>query len=244
MTADRTGRRLMVAGVAGLAAVGVLRGPCSDARHPGRPSPAGSERPGEARAIAATTSSIPSDATGPRRVEAGVPVGYARSNEGAAAAATQYLGTLAGLMSSTVPDREAALRRMASSSEPAVVERGIDGLAAIDSVVAVARRERPDARVLLTEVPLAHNALPSGDGRVEVDIWSVAVALVEGRTDAMEVWSTNQVGLVWEGGDWRVAWWRRSPGPTPTAARNAATPTDQVLTAVGEWSGYRHVPID
>jgi hypothetical protein len=132
---------------------------------------------------------------------------------------------------------------MASSSEPAVVERGLQGLSAIDTVVADARRTRPDARVLLTEVPMAHHVVPGVDGRVEVDVWSVAVVLVAGRTDATEVWSTNQVGLTWEGGDWRVAWWTRTPGPTPAAGRDDPTPTDQVLAAVGEWSGYRHVPV-
>jgi hypothetical protein len=65
---------------------------------------------------------------------------------------------------------------------------------------------------------------------------------VEGRTEATEVWSTNSVGLVWEAGDWRVAWWVRASGPVPASTREAPTPSEAVLRAVAGWKGFQHAP--
>ncbi|HVW35378.1 MAG TPA: hypothetical protein VHL53_22795, partial [Acidimicrobiia bacterium] len=134
---------------------------------------------------------------GPRGVEAGVPVGYTRSEAGAAAAATQFLGVLSRLVHSDGPAREVALRRIAAPSKPNVVDSGLGALAAVDRLVADARVRRPGARVLLTDVPVAYRVDQISGDTAEVSVWSVGLVLVEGATEASEVWSTNNVDLIW-----------------------------------------------
>jgi hypothetical protein len=176
-------------------------------------------------------------------VEAGVPVGYAHNQAGAAAAATNYLATLSRLVASDGAGRTAALRRIADPSAPEVVDGGLAAYGALDRLVADARTQRPDARVLLTDVPVAYRIEPGVGDTAHVEVWSVGLVLIQGRTEATEVWSTNRVGLRWSAGDWRVAWWTRASGPAPAAARQAVTPADGLLAAVGDWRGFRHDPL-
>ncbi|MEW6474288.1 MAG: hypothetical protein AB1679_18710 [Actinomycetota bacterium] len=180
---------------------------------------------------------------GPRAVEAGVPVGYTRSAAGAAAAATQFLGTLTRLVHSDGPTREAALRRIAAPSASGVVDGGLAALGAVDRLVAEARARRPGARVLLTDVPVAYRVEQAGGDTARVDVWSVGLVLFEGATEATEVWSTSSLDFIWSGGDWRVVQWSRTSGPAPAVRPSTAARPDDVLNAVADWRGFRHDPL-
>jgi hypothetical protein len=170
-------------------------------------------------------------------------VGYARSAAGAAAAATQFLGTLSRLVHWDVSAREAALRRIAAPSAAGVVDGGLAALGAVDRLVADARTRRPGARMLLTDVPVAYRVEQVGRDTARVDVWSVGLVLVEGATDATEVWSTSSLDLIWSEGDWRVAQWSRASGPAPAVRPSTPARPDDVLAAVGDWRGFRHDPL-
>lgn len=160
---------------------------------------------------------------GPRTVEAGVPVGYAPTKEGAAAAATEYLATLARLVSADPSAREQALRRMASASATDLVEAALRALASLDG---------SGTRLVLAEVPVAYRVVGGVEEGAEVDVWSVVLAAV--GDSYQEAWSTNTLGLTWEDGDWRVAWWVQASGPAPAEGS---------LAGAEGWSGYRHAPL-
>ena len=198
--------------------------------------------PGQA-SPAVTSASVAGAEAGPRGVEAGVPVGYSRNEAGAAAAATQFLATLSRLVYSDGRAREAALRRIADPSAPNVVDSGVGALAAVDRLIADARVRRPNARVLLTDVPVAYRVDRVSADTAQISVWSVGLVLVEGATEASEVWSTNSVDLIWSAGDWRVARWHRASGPAPAVGRSTPAPPNEVLAAIGDWKGFRHDPL-
>jgi hypothetical protein len=182
------------------------------------------------------------DDPGPRRTEGDVPMGFARTVAGAVAAATTYLSTLHGLALGDAGAREEAVRRMAASAAPGIVERTLAGMAFLDGVVDEARAALPGARAFLREVPVAYELSRFDRDRARVEVWSLGVVLIEGRTQATEVWSTNTVELVWEGGDWRLWSWARVPGPVPAASLEPPTDPAEVLAAINGWEGYRYVP--
>jgi len=171
-----------------------------------------------------------------------VPVGFARNQAGAATAATSYIATLQSLMLVGRGEREAAVRRMVAPGAGPVVDEAVDGLAFLDRIVADARAALPGARVLVRDVPVAYSVAPFDPDRARVRVWSVGIVLIEGRTEATEVWSTNTVDLTWRDGDWRVVAWARAAGPTPAASLVSATPPTAVLAAIDGWEGFRYVP--
>ncbi len=179
---------------------------------------------------------------GPSRTEAGVPVGYTRNGDGAAAAATTYLSTLHQLIGSGEAGRRAALDVLTAKGADAVVDEATSAFATLDYVVAQARATTPNARLFLREVPMAYTVGRFTDDRAQVEVWSLGVIIIEGATQATEVWSTNTVELVWEGDDWKVWSWNRHPGPQPSLATSTPVPAAQVLDAIQGWEGYRYVP--
>lgn len=182
------------------------------------------------------------DGSGPRATDGMVPVGFARNESGAASAATSYISTLQSLVLVGRGEREAAVRRMVAPGSGPVADQAVDGLAFLDRVVADARDALPGARVLVRDVPVAYTVAPFDAERARVRVWSVGIVLIEGRTEATEVWSTNTIDLAWKEGDWRVAGWTRAAGPTPATGLASATPPTAVLAAIDGWEGFRYVP--
>lgn len=179
---------------------------------------------------------------GPTAVEGIVPVGFTRSPDGAVAAATTYLSTLHQLVASPDGDRRAALGVLSADGADALVDNAMAAFDTLDGVVADARRSAPDARLFLREVPVAYSLDQYTDDRARIEVWSLGLLLIEGVTQATEVWSTNEVELVWDGDDWRVWSWARTPGPQPAVGSVAPTPASEVLDAVEAWEGFRYVP--
>lgn len=179
---------------------------------------------------------------GPRRTEGALPVGFARTEDGAVAAATTYLSTLHGLALGDAGAREEAVRRMSAPEAPGIVDQTLAGMAFLDGVVDEARAALPGARVFLREVPVAYDLSRFDPTRARVEVWSLGVVLIEGRTQATQVWSTNTVELAWDNGDWRLWSWARVPGPVPAASLDPPTDPAEVLAAIDGWEGYRYVP--
>lgn len=183
-----------------------------------------------------------SSGPGPASSEGGVPVGFARSPDGAAAAASSYLSALHGLALRDPLERETTVRRIAAPGAEDVVDQTLESMEALDLILAEARVELPGARVLLREVPVAYDVEQFDPDRARVACWSLGLVLVEGRTQATEVWSTNTVELVWEEDDWRVWSWSRQPGPVPAVTTDGATEPAQLLSTIEGWEGFRYVP--
>lgn len=238
----RRPRPAVVAGVVTVLSAMTLAGACgrggrSDAPKPGL-GPVDSRSP-----VVAAPGAGPGRGPGPYGQDGIVPVGYVRSEAGAAAAATAYLATLGRLVFSDPAAREAALRRIAATSASDVVAGGLAALVTVDALVNEARLRDPQAEAYLSEVPVSYRVQSSTTGTdVQVDVWSLAVFLVEGRTEGTQVWSTSSLGLVWETDDWRVAWWVRTSGPVPAATAQPASPSAEVLSTLAGWKGFRHAP--
>lgn len=179
---------------------------------------------------------------GPTSTEGLVPVGFAHSRDGAVAAATSYLSTLHQFVARAPDERRAALDTIAADGADALVDDALAAFEVFDDIVVDARASLPEARVLLREVPVAYTLTQYTDDRARVEVWSLGLLVVESVTQATEVWSTNEVELVWTGDDWRVWSWRRSPGPQPAVGAVDATSATEVLDAVADWEGFRYVP--
>lgn len=147
--------------------------------------------------------------------------GFARDAEGATDAALAYLAAGPSLATMDEHEAVAAQRAMAAAS-------------AADELAASLR----DQRAALVEgfgpgplrwwvAPLATSVTPQGPDTAEVSIWYVSVVAPAGRPP-YEDWRLARIGLVWEGGAWRVAYEHDGPGPRPgvLARPESSTPAE------------------
>jgi hypothetical protein len=182
---------------------------------------------GAGRASAPTAGPAPGSAssgqTGPgsTHVVNGVPVGYAHTEAGAVAAATNFLMVVDGPLI-TQPDKyRSAIDTLAAPQALAKLRQNADGnLANLQNLTSYAEQGRT---VVFRSVPLAYQVGRSGDDSVEVSIWSEALLAVDGVLSLRETWATTALTVVWTNTDWRLssmaAPTASSFGPAPTMAQ-------------------------
>lgn len=165
-----------------------------------------------------------SEYAGPRRVVAGVSAGFARTREGAVAAATAYGATGALLLAADDDGVVAAIDAMAAAGARdrllADARQARDALAA-ELGAAAAVRWREGALALRVD---AHT-----DAAATVSVWRVGVLWAPGAAPPQAQWATARYELVWERGDWKLAGQSSAPGPVPITAGDAAPLSAQEL---------------
>lgn len=142
--------------------------------------------------------------TGPTRLEAGVPVGYARTDQGAAAAALNYSAALLGTLTVDERARAAALEVAAATPESAAV---------LDRAI-VEAHSRPITDPAIGTAhwrwaPLGYDVTAARGDRAEVLVWVTLSQSRElhdrgGELELDAVAGLLTWRLVWSEGDWRV----------------------------------------
>ncbi|MGH9015251.1 MAG: hypothetical protein ACRDZ1_15145 [Acidimicrobiia bacterium] len=185
-----------------------------------------------------STTPQPADAAqsgaGPRRVEApGVPIGFARNESGAVAAAVAYVN-LGDLIVSLAPEEAASvLRRVASDSADGFVEAQLASFEQLQQALARgAGTARLRVGVLATRVEAFSRE------RARVSLWRVSVLSRDGMTNPGEQWATTTYELVWEDGDWRIWSETLTPGPTPVPTGGRAVAPDEFEAQLGGFVDY------
>lgn len=179
---------------------------------------------------------------GPSQVEAGVPVGYARTEAGAVAAASQFTAAL-GSELLLDPDRRAAAFDLIALPEG---RAGLERLADTADLFANRLNLTPD---LLDAPGLVYETYPVGwqvnsysDEEAVVQVWNTGLFIAPGREAFTSPWNTATYTLRWEDGDWRVAGLRTEDGPTPPVGE--APQTGVLGEEINEFRGYLYVPAD
>ena len=156
---------------------------------------------------------------GPTAVEAGVPVGYARTREGAVAAAVGYVQTGQAFLDMDSNGVQRAVRTMAASgAAEAQVSDTSTKLAATREALAGS-----NAPIEYHQAILAVRVDAFTPERTRVAVWNVGVLSRTGAAPPQAGWAVSTFDLVWDRGDWKV--WAESivPGPAPIT-NNAVAP--------------------
>lgn len=221
--ADGPRRRLPVAGlgvaafVTGLAVAGWVggadRGQATTADHATGPAPA--------------TAARPAPAPGPRRRHRGVPAGFARTQEGAVAAAASFVTTGEALLDMDPLAAGQAVRQMtASATADAQVDELLGRLAALRQALAPG-----NGPIVYRQAALAWRVDGYTGDRARVAIWSLGVLSRDGVAPPQAGWAVSRFDLVWERGDWRVWAETVTPGPAPIPDDSAPPATSVRLAA-------------
>ena len=159
---------------------------------------------------------------GPVAVEAGVPVGFAPTKDGAVAAALVYASASQRWLYFDDAEIAAAVAVLAT---PAAGEALT---AEVVAEIAMARDQLAvsSGRVWWLVRPLATRVEFFTEAAARVSVWTVTVLSATGVAVPQAEWLTVMVDLKWSEGDWRVDGVRSTPGPTPILS-----PKDEPWTA-------------
>lgn len=174
----------------------------------------------------APESAAPS-ASGPTAVEAGVPVGYARSEAGAQAAAVGYLGTGQLMVDASPAGVRAATEAMAAEGAAEGQHREMSGRLAV-----LGRSlEGATGPVAYRQAVLAIRVDAYSPSRARVSLWHVGVLSASGVAPPQAGWATSTFELVWEEGDWKIWSETLAPGPAPILNDDVAPASAEQLDA-------------
>lgn len=178
--------------------------------------------------------------SGPSSVVAGVPFGYAHSPDGAASAAANYLGALAGPELLDPPAYDALLRRMTTAEGYAELKQQADA-GRPQALQNLGVGGSPAPQLIVRSAPLGYRIDAYSPDQAIVSIWSVGVVGSSTTRPPDASWSTTTITLDWAG-DWRMGGYRTTSGPVPpdSASQVPSLPTD-LFAASPEFRGFAYV---
>ncbi len=183
-------------------------------------------------------STIPSESTsgpGPVAETNGVPTGYARTEEGAVAAATNFNLLSARDELLTEGSLAQAMRTLAAPDWADDAERQGD-----NGYEYVIETYGDDADV--SAAVLGYQVADFNDNRASIRLWVVTTLSGSGRPNAETTWGIVTTDLAWVEDDWRVANIESSPGPAPVELPSGR-PQLTALQVMEEFDEYRGAPV-
>ena len=178
---------------------------------------------------------------GATRTVAGVPVGFARTREGAVAAMAAYGHVLADPRVQLDDRRRGAVAAAVGTSRYARTLRDARAVFASLRAGPVGQALRPGARAIFLAVPIGYRMLSYDGSTAVIKAWGVAITASDtGLTPAAD-WATTTTNAVWEHGDWKVDRVSSTSGPAPDGAGASSASTD-FLDALAGMRTLRYAP--
>ena len=180
---------------------------------------------------------------GPTHVVNGVPVGYAHTQAGAVAAATNFLMVVDGPLV-TQPDKyRSAIDTLAAPEAREKQRSDAERLmATMQDGVGLRAYAEHGRTVVFRLAPLAYHVDRYSDREARVSIWAESLIAVDGALSMRETWTTNHLTVAWSQDDWRLsdlgAAGADSFGPVPAVGQ---TPTQGVALPpqLANYRGYQ-----
>src|SRR5918993_1064621 len=198
---------------------------------------------------AATATSAPAAAAtkvGPRRFKAGVGVGYARSQQGAVAAAANYTSVLSSDLLLDTTRRRAAIDALAAPEAKARLQKTFDqAVVSLRQGLGVTGGADDGTQVLLRATPVGWRVENYDNGAAKVAIWVTSVGgSIGGKVPVpiREGWGTTTVTLRWADGDWKQVESTTTDGPVPIADVAPPTADPELVDKANEFKEFTYAP--
>jgi hypothetical protein len=207
------------------------------------PSPTVAAPPGTAAAAPAEGAATK---VGPGRFKAGVGVGYARSQQGAVAAAANYTSVLSSDLILDTTRRRAAIDALAAPEAKARLQKTFDqAVVSLRQGLGVTGGPDDDTQVLLRATPVGWRVEDYDNGAAKVAIWVTSVGgSIGGKVPVpiREGWGTTTVTLRWAGGDWKQVESTTTDGPVPIADVAPPTAAPELVDKANEFKEFTYAP--
>jgi hypothetical protein len=200
-------------------------------------------KPAAASLPGGATASLPGGATALR---AGVPVGYARTQDGAQSAAVNY-AVAYGSADMFVPARRHAI--VATIVERARRQNLTKELDQAFTTVGKGYQldesgQPPDGLTFVSRTaPIGVRLVAFGGGTATVEVWTAGIVGLAGEgspTPVTEAWTTATIQLHWSEKDWKWVSFTQRDGPVPASGLQTASTAADVVAGVRDFAGLRY----
>ena len=214
------------------------------------PAAAATPSPTTVAATPGTAAAAPAEGAatkvGPRRFKAGVGVGYARSQQGAVAAAANYTSVLSSDLLLDTTRRRAAIDALAAPEAKARLQKTFDqAVVSLRQGLGVTGGADDGTQVLLRATPVGWRVEDYDNGAAKVAIWVTSVGgSIGGKVPVpiREGWGTTTVTLRWAGGDWKQVESTTTDGPVPIADVAPPTAAPELVDKANEFKEFTYAP--
>ncbi|MFI0723998.1 hypothetical protein [Streptomyces sp. NPDC021224] len=196
----------------------------------------------------------PTDPTGQQPVQgksaAGIPAGFAHTEQGAQSAAANYAVALGSADMFNATRRHAIVTAIYDPSVRATLQHDLDSAYSGDALKNLgldADGTAPDGLTFVSRtVPIGTKVTAggaAGSGTTTVEVWCTDLVGLAGTGSTKPVstaWFTITEQLVWSGGDWKLRSSSQKDGPAPVAADNQAASADEIAGAVRDYGGFTY----
>lgn len=192
----------------------------------------------------------PTAASGERPVEtktAGIPTGYAHSEQGAESAAANYTAALGSDGMFNTAARHQIVESIADPSTMNNLKAGFDADYSAEFLKTLGLNEdgsAPEGSTFVNRtLPVGTKATSYSSSASTVEVWCNSLFGLTGENTTNPVtngWFTVILKLQWTDGDWKVLETSQKTGPTPVNADDPVSGADEIGKAVEEFGGFTY----
>jgi hypothetical protein len=152
---------------------------------------------------------------GPTRIDDGVPLGFARSEQGAVAAAVNFASVLTSQrIVSPKAYTDAVEKITAPESKEAEVKKAKEYLDTLESQFSLIAKADLGFSVAIRYAPFTHQVASFDQDEATVKVWGSTVLGIEQSPVPVELWGTSTYKLRWVDDDWRIVEQKQEPSTT------------------------------
>jgi hypothetical protein len=197
-------------------------------------------------------SSAPTAPTGEKPVTgksaAGIPSGFAHTEQGAQSAAANYAVALGGDGMFDANRRHQIVSAVYAPSATAKVQGDLDkayaDTAFLQRIGLKPNGTAPTGMTFISRVnPVGAKTVKFAGDSATVSIWysSLFGLAGEGSTNPVsESWYTNTFDMTWSGNDWKITSFQQKDGPAPVGRDQAAASAQDMTDAVSGFGGFTY----
>ncbi|MEV7675753.1 hypothetical protein [Streptomyces sp. NPDC088752] len=209
---------------------------------PSDPSAPRSGTPGKAASTAATGVPPVTGRNGP------IPTGYARDEQGAQSAATNYAVALGSAAMFTTAGRDEIVTTVYTPDAAAArrddLDKAYGSKELLTRIGLEADGTAPQGMTFISRViPVGSKVESYGTDRATVSVWYSTLFGLAGEASqnpVSEAWYTDTFELRWADGDWKVTKTTQKDGPVPVARDQRASGSQDMADAVGQFGGFTY----
>jgi hypothetical protein len=223
------------------------RGDGSGSPDSGGSAAGGSGGSGGGKDTASSTATAP---TGERPVTgkaAGIPSGFAHTEQGAQSAAANYAVALGGVDMFNADRRHAILSTIADAKALTTLQAGFDhdySPSFATQLGLTSDGRAPQGQTFVSRTLPAGAKITRYDGSsADASVWCTGLFGLAGQGSTTPVtsnWFTLTFKLRWNGSDWKVVQTGQSQGPTPVSGDNPVSTADEISGAVQGFGGFTY----
>lgn len=177
---------------------------------------------------------------------AGVPVGYARTREGAQSAAANYSTAYGSSAMFKPASRQAVISAVAAPTAKAGLLTRADGaFAAQNALFGLDAEGNPPKGLTFVcrALPVGTKVAAYTPDSATVEVWGAGLIGLAGPGSSKpvsEAWTTTTMRLSWADGDWKLVDFSQKEGPTPVSGLQDASGAEEIAQAVRDFEELRY----